>query len=118
MSDSQQGDSARPGLAPQDSSAPRRSGSRRRRRRVVVPGTSGQPEQQEARPFRSASADGEAPSGAEVDPGAEAEASEAAGEEKPAGEQPRRPRVVRRPEGEQQLSARDRWFLEQRPPHW
>lgn len=83
---------------------------RRRPRRVVAPATSGRPEAEEARRFHSASADGDVAT-SEPASGAADDGSEESG-------QPPRTRVARPAEGAERLSPRDRWILEERPPHW
>lgn len=87
--------------------SPETSRGRRGRRRVVAPATSGQPEEVEAQTFTSASLEAES-SRAE-----EAEVSEEGPGEKASGTTSGKDSA-----GAPPLSARDRWILEQRPPHW
>lgn len=72
------------------SPSPGSGSGRRGRRRVVAPPTSGQPEEVEAQPY--------VPAGSQGEP---------TGEEPHAGGDP-----------EDDAAARERWFREQRPPHW
>ncbi|GAA3285015.1 hypothetical protein [Nesterenkonia halobia] len=96
--------------SPRRPAAPAARRGRRGTRRVVAPATSGRPEAEEARRFHSASADGDAatsePASGTADDGSEESA------------QAPRTRVARPAEGAERLSPRDRWILEERPPHW
>ncbi|GAA3068176.1 MULTISPECIES: hypothetical protein [Actinomycetes] len=76
-----------------------RSG-RRGRRRVIAPATSGQPEETESQAFIPASLEDSAQDDAAP---ASKGASGSGGPD---------------PDRKSPLSARDRWILEQRPPHW
>lgn len=87
--------SAGPGESDPSSQAGRADqGRSRKRRRVVAPPTSGQPEDVESQVY---------------DPLKGSDHGLAGGAEKKSGTEGK---------GSGGASARDRWFLEQRPPHW
>lgn len=93
-----------------DSGAGRpRAAGRRGSRRVVAPATSGQSEDIESQPFTPAALgdEGDTPSDEGHDD-ATAERPGGAPGSKKANEAGKH----------QRLSARDRWILDQRPPHW
>ncbi|GAA1187678.1 hypothetical protein [Nesterenkonia xinjiangensis] len=107
---------------------------RRGRRRVVAPATSGQPEEVESQVFRSASLEaGEAreetsPKAADQGPEGGAAADRKVSEEEPSEDRTRgetnseETAGTKKPESTSAnapaLSPRDRWILDQRPPHW
>lgn len=107
---------------------------RRGARRVVAPATSGRPEAEEARRFHSASADGDVatsdapgrdadgerrvrPTSAAREASARTPGAAGDGSPEESAQAPMK-RVARPVEGTERLSPRDRWILQERPPHW